>query len=504
VVCLEQGEWYPPEERPKAFADWEVRDLRAWSPAVSVRRSPADYPVESAGPDHVEVLMVPAVGGSTVAYGGHFWRLSPTDFRLAEREGFGVDWPISYDDLAPYYTLNERITGVSGLPGDPTGPRRAESLHPPLPLGPAGERFAAAFERLGWAWWIQDQAIVSREHAGRPACTNRGFCRLGCPPGSLSTADLTYWPRALEAGVDLRVRSTVRELLVGRDGRARGALYHDGSGRLHEAHARVVVLAANGIGTPRLLLLSRSTSHPDGLANSSGLVGRNLMLHVSAYAFARFEEQIDGWLGPFGVAIASREFAETDAESGFQRGHIISVLRGGAPLMTALARAPWGVGHHAALERHLGHEVGVWICGDDAPEPENRVELDEAHRDVYDLPGARLHYRLSPNSEAMAAKAIERVRALCDAAGAVDVTVDYGPRPVIGWHLMGTARMGADPESSVVDATHRTHDVPNLYLVDGSSMPTGGCVNPTNTIQALALRAADAVWQARRDWSLPA
>jgi choline dehydrogenase-like flavoprotein len=503
VVCLEQGDWYPPSERPKAFPDWELRDRRAWSPRVADRASPYDYPVTSTGDDFVDVLMVPAVGGSTVAYGGHFWRLLPSDFGLGSAEGFGVDWPISYEELAPYYTLNERVTGVSGLAGDPTGPARAPSLHPPLPIGPSGDRFARAFERLGWAWWPQDQAIVSRPHAGRPPCTNLGFCRLGCPPGSLSTADLTYWPRALEAGVELRPRSTVAELVLARDGRVAGAVYYDGSGRLHEARARVAIVCANGIGTPRLLLMSRSPAHPDGLANSSGLVGRNLMLHVSAYAFARFDEQIDGWQGPFGVAIASRQFAETDPASGFRRGHIISVLRGGAPVMTALARAPWGNGHHEVLERHLGHDVGIWVCGDDEPEAHNRVELDEARRDVFGLPGVNVYYRLSANSEAIAAKGIERVRALSDAAGAADVTVDYGPRPVIGWHLMGTARMGDDPASSVVDAGNRAHDVPNLFLVDGSSMPTGGCVNPTNTIQALALRAADSVWSGRRDWSQP-
>jgi choline dehydrogenase-like flavoprotein len=503
VVCLEQGEWYPPEERPKAFPDWEIRDRRAWSPRLADRSSPCEFPVTSAGDDLVDVMTVSAVGGSTVAYGGHFWRLSPTDFGLHESEEFGVDWPIGYDDLAPYYTLNERIMGVSGLAGDPTGPPRAPSLHPPLPIGPSGDRFAAAFERLGWTWWIQDQAIVSRPHAGRPACLNRGFCRLGCPQGSLSTADVSYWPRALAAGVELRTRSTVRELVAGRNGLVRGALYHDAGGRLHEVGARVVVVCANGIGTPRLLLASRPPGHPDGLANSNGLVGRNLMLHVSAYAFARFEERIDSWQGPFGVALASREFSETDPSAGFQRGHIISVLRGGSPLMTALARAPWGAAHHETLERHLGHDVGVWICGDDAPEPDNRVELDEERRDAFGIPGVRLHYRLSPNSEALAAKAIERVGTLCEAAGAAEVTVDYGPRPVIGWHLMGTARMGQDPASSVIDAGHRTHDVPNLFLADGSSMPTGGCVNPTNTIQALALRAADAIWEARREWSDP-
>jgi choline dehydrogenase-like flavoprotein len=504
VVCLEQGEWYPPQERPKAFPDWEVRDLRAWSPRVAARSSPSDYPVTSVGEDLVDILMVPAVGGSTVAYGGHFWRLSPSDFELGTVEGYGVDWPISYAELAPYYTLNERITGVSGLAGDPTGPARAPSLQPPLPLGPAGERFADAFDRLGWAWWPQDQAIISQPHAGRAPCTNRGFCRLGCPTGSLSSADLTYWPRALEAGVELRTRCTVAELVLDRDGRAAGAVYYDGAGRLHEARARVVVVCANGLGTPRLLLMSRPRGHPDGLANSSGLVGRNLMLHVSAYAFARFDDRIDGWQGPFGVAVTSREFAETDSESGFQRGHIISVCRGGAPLMTALARAPWGPGHHEALERHLGHDVGIWVCGDDAPEPHNRIELDEARGDVFGLPGIHVRYRLSPNSEALASKAVERVRSLCDAAGAAEVVVDYGPRPVIGWHLMGTARMGHDRAASVVDATNRTHDIPNLYLVDGSSMPTGGCVNPTNTIQALALRTADSIWQARREWEEPA
>jgi choline dehydrogenase-like flavoprotein len=500
VLCLEQGPWYPPEERPKAFPDWEVRDRRFSSPLVDVRAAPCDYPVRSAGDDQVLTMMYSAVGGSTVGYGGHFWRLSPTDFGLGSSEAFGVDWPIGYDELAPYYTLNERITGVSGLAGDPTGPPRAPSLHPPLPIGSVGERFAAAFERLGWRWWVPDQAIVSRPHAGRPACTNRGFCRLGCPQGSLSTADVTYWPRALAAGVELRTGCAAFELLTAPDGRVRGALYHDTAGRTHEVRGRVVAVCANGIGTPRLLLMSRPPGRPDGLANSSGLVGRNLMLHVSAYAFARFEERLDTWKGPFGVTVASREFGETDPDSGFQRGHIVSVLRGGAPLMTAAARAPWGPEHHTALERYLGHEVGIWICGDDPPEAHNRVELDGELRDAHGHPGVSLHYRLSANSEELCARALERVRALADAAGAAELRVDYGPRPVIGWHLMGTARMGVDPSTSVVDAHHRAHDVPNLFLVDGSSMPTGGCVNPTNTIQALALRAADGIWASRREW----
>jgi choline dehydrogenase-like flavoprotein len=497
VLCLEQGDWIAGDELPKAHADWDARARHCWNPSPVKRRAAHDYPVTSVGEDPVDVYIYNAVGGSAIGYGGHFWRLNPSDFRAATLDSFGVDWPIGYDDLAPYYDLNERELGVSGLAGDPTAPARTAPPLPPADLGRLGRRWIDGFERLGWYWWPQDQAIVTRPYRGRGVCTNRGFCTLGCPSGALSTPQVTYWPTALRHGARLYTRARVREITVGRDGRATGALYYDREGHLHEARARVVAVCANGLGTPRLLLMSRSHAHPDGLANSSGLVGRNLMVHVQSVAIGRFDEHLDTFKGARGSVIGSRQFYETDAGRGFARGFIVSAMRGNSPLNIALGAAPWGSEHHRAVERTVGHDAAVWVCGDDAPEECNRVELDHDRLDAWGLPGARTHYRLSANSTRLGTFAIARARELLEACGAREV-VDTGLSPVLGWHLLGTARMGTDPAASVVDADNRAHDVDNLYLVDGSAMPTGGAVNPTNTIQALALRAADHIWSRRR------
>jgi choline dehydrogenase-like flavoprotein len=499
VLCLEQGDWIEPSQRPKASVDWEVRGRRWWHPSPAVRRGTADYPVASRGEDPIDVYMYSAVGGSAIGYGGHFWRFQPSDFRTRSLDGFGVDWPITYEDLAPYYALNETIMGTSGLRGDPTGPPRDNAPLPPLPVGKLGRRWIAGFERLGWYWWVQEQAIVSQDYDGRPACKNRGFCTLGCPDGSLSTPDVTYWPRALRAGAELRVQARVREIALRPDGRVRGALYYGPDGALHEARARVVVLCCNGIGTPRLLLMSTSSRHPHGLANSSGLVGANLMVHVQSVALGRFEEDVEAYKGARGSVVASRHFYETDPANDFVRGFIISAMRGNSPLNVALGSAPWGPGHHAALERTLAHEGAVWICGDDPPEAHNRVELDWQALDDFGLPGVRTSYRLADNSQRLGVAAIRRAREFLDACGATEIR-DTGLSPVLGWHLLGTARMGDDPATSVVDAENRAHDAANLFIVDSSSFPTGGAVNPTNTIQALALRAADAIWARRAEW----
>jgi choline dehydrogenase-like flavoprotein len=162
--------------------------------------------------------------------------------------------------------------------------------------------------------------------------------------------------------------------------------------------------------------------------------------------------------------------------------------------------APWGRDHHAVMERHLNHEGSIWACGDDEPEEHNRVELDWASIDADGMPGVRTHYSLSDNSRRMGAQMVKRATELALASGAVDVR-DFGFETILGWHLLGTARMGDDPATSVVDANNRAHDVPNLYCVDGSSFPTGGAVNPTNTVQALALRAADRIYKERRTWN---
>jgi choline dehydrogenase-like flavoprotein len=238
--------------------------------------------------------------------------------------------------------------------------------------------------------------------------------------------------------------------------------------------------------------MSTSARFPDGLANRSGMVGKNLMTHVQTMVIGRFEDRVDAHQGAWGGAVASRQFYDGDPEGDFKRGFMMAAMRGYPPLTTALQVAPWGADHHEALERHLNHEGVIWVCGDDEPELTNQVTLDWENTDAYGLPGVVTDYTLSENSQAMSTQMVRRATQLCEAAGA-DSVRDLGFDTLLGWHLLGTVRMGDDPETSVVDADHRAHDVPNLYVVDGSSFPTGAAVNPTNTVQALALRAADRI-----------
>jgi len=246
--------------------------------------------------------------------------------------------------------------------------------------------------------------------------------------------------------------------------------------------------------------MSASASHPDGLANSSGLVGKNLMTHVQSFAVGKFDEAVDGWQGTWGGTVSTRQFYETDPSRDYVRGFIMSGCRGWSPLNLALQVAPWGSGHHDALDERINHEIVMYLCGEDLPEEANRVELDWEHQDRFGLPGVRTHYALGDNSRRLGTDMIAHGHQVLDAAGASSVR-DFGLSPIWGWHLLGTARMGIDPRTSVVDGSNQAHDVPNLFVVDGSSMPTSAAVNPTHTIQAVALRAADKIWEKRRDWT---
>jgi choline dehydrogenase-like flavoprotein len=499
VLVLEQGDWVASEDIPKRHADWQVRARRYWMPSAARRGWAADYPVRNLGGNPVDSFVYAAVGGSVTGWGGAMWRFVPSDFRAETLDGFGRDWPIGYDDLAPYYAINEAEMGIAGLAGDPTAPDIDALPLPPVSMGTMGDRWMDGFERLGWYWWPQSQAIASRDYRGRPACTNLGHCTFGCPTGSLATPANTYWPAALQGGVRLQTGARVREVTTDTRGRATGVLYHGADGAVHRATAPVVVLACNGLGTPRLLLMSASPAFPDGLANSSGLVGRNLMVHVQTIVCGRFPERTGADHGPWGATATTRHFYETDTSRGFKRGFIITAMRGFTPLDTALQTAGWGEDHHAKLEHHLNHEAICWVSGDDEPEPHNRVELDREHVDAAGLPGVVTHYTLSENSRRIGEEAVARATELCYAAGAESVR-SPGFGSLMGWHLLGTARMGSDPSDSVVDAWHACHDVPNLFVVDGSAMTTGASVNPTHTVQAMALRAADGIWDRRADF----
>jgi|TARA_Y100000310_G_scaffold321212_1_gene378557 choline dehydrogenase-like flavoprotein len=492
IVCLEQGDWMKPSEYPSAGREWETRQDYAIGP--NRRKLPADYPVNDTG-SPISVANFNAVGGATILYAGHFPRFHPGDFRIKTLDGVADDWPIDYATLEPYYAENDRMMGISGLAGDPAYPPK-EPLMPPVPLGKAGETLAGGFNSLGWHWWPSDSAVATEQYDGRDKCINLGSCTSGCAQGAKASTDITYWPHAIRAGVEVRTRCRVRSVEVNDKGMATGVTYYDANGVEQMQEAQIVVMACNGVGTPRILLNSRSNQFPDGLSNSSGMVGKNMMFHPYASVQGVFDEPQDGYRGP-GNCIWSQEFYETDRSRGFVRGYTMEITRGRGPIATAMTgiysgRVPWGVDHHRSYRDLYNRITGMVMICEDLPELHNTVTLDPELVDGDGIPAPKIDYRLSENSRKMLDHALEKGEQVLRAAGAKDI-ISEAPIAVGGWHLMGTARMGTDPATSVVNEWGRSHDVRNLFIVDGSIFVTSAGVNPTSTIQALALYIADSM-----------
>ncbi len=252
ILCLEQGDWMDPAKYPGVANDWELSQLGDFALSPNARGRREDYPINDAN-SPIAVSNFNAVGGSTILYAAHFPRFRPGDFRVETLDGVADDWPLDYQRLEPYYDLNARMMGVSGVAGDPAYPPKELPL-PPLPLGKVGETLARGFNRLGWHWWPSDSAILSEDYEGRAKCINAGTCLLGCAQGAKASTDITYWPVALRQGVTLKTRCRVREITVAENGMADGVIYYDPDGVERKQKAEVVVLACNGIGTPRLLL----------------------------------------------------------------------------------------------------------------------------------------------------------------------------------------------------------------------------------------------------------
>ena len=488
VVCLEQGGWVAEDAFPTSDADAQIHLQTDFHPDPGFRGLPADYPVnETETP--IAPLMYNAVGGSLIHWGAHFPRFHPSDFRVKTLEGVAEDWPVTYEELEPYYDENDRMMGVSGLMGDPAYPEKPERPCPPLSIRNSGELLAKALDKLGWHWWASDTAVSSVSYDGRDPDMG-GFLR------SFASADLNYWPAALKGGARLEIHARVREILVDESGNATGVLYYQ-DGELKEQKAKVVVLACNGIGTARLLLNSTSAIFPNGLANSSGLVGKGLMHHPVGSVLGVFDEWLgteDG--GPRGSTMLSQEFYETNPDHDFIRGYELQILSyGNAPLAAALGglmgqKVAWGEDHHDEFKQRFGHSVGIAIMSEDLPEEHNMVTLDSEMADSDGIPAPKINYTVSENTAKMLEHGVARATEIMEAAGATKVFSSTLRRNA-GWHLLGTARMGEDPETSVVDRWGRTHDVSNLFIIDGSIFTTSACVNPTPTIQALALRTAD-------------
>jgi choline dehydrogenase-like flavoprotein len=506
VVCLEQGGWPDRSLYRGDQADWELVAAKQMAFSPNVRANPADYPIVDDDSD-AGMLMYNAVGGSTIVYNAVFPRLLPTDFRVRSLDGVADDWPVSYEELLPYYRESERQFAVSGLVGDPAYPDEDHDLPlPPLPLGNHGLRMARAHNELGWHWWPQPNAIPSQRYGGLNACAQRGTCTAGCPEGAKATVDVTHWPEALRLGVDLRTGARVTRVVTGADGLATGAEYLDREGVLHFQAADVCILAANAVGTARLLLMSAGAGHPDGLANSSGLVGRRLMVHPAARVLGFFDEHIDSWQGQAGGAITSLQFYDTAADRGFVRGAKWTLTPGGGPVRNALRimdQGGWGPAHHELFGAQFGHGATWSVFAEDLPEDRNRVTLEASRTDSDGLPAARISYKLSDNSRRLLEFNVDRAVESFQVARAHHVESEILPK-MPGWHAMGTARMGNDPGTSVVDRFGRSHDVPNLFVADASTFVTAGAVNPTNTLAALALRTVDHLLAGRRNQQVPA
>jgi choline dehydrogenase-like flavoprotein len=497
IVCLEQGDWQKPTDYPSNGRDWEARQLGDFHYNPNRRANRTDYPInEDDSP--IKIANFNGVGGGTILYNAHYPRFHPSDFRVRSLDGVADDWPIDYATLEPYYAENDRMTGVSGLAGDPAYPPK-QPMMPPNPLGRSGTTLARGLNKLGWHWWPSDSAVATTDYEGRAKCINLGHCMAGCAQGAKASSDITYWPAAIRAGVELRTRCRVKEITVNEHGMAKGVVYIDADGVERFEAAEVVILASNGIGTPRVLLNSRSGKFPNGLANSSGQVGRNLMFHPYARIWGYFDQPQDGYMGP-GNCIWSQEFYETDRSRGHVRGFTYEFSRGQqGPVMAAVAgmtegRIPWGAGHHDAHRKLFRHRTGMVAICEDLPEEHNRVTIDPVLKDPDGIPAPKITYRLSENSRRMLDFSVARATEILRAAGAYDIGSE-APLAAGGWHLMGTARMGKDPERSVVNEWGRSHDVKNLFVVDGSLFVTSAGVNPTCTIQALALYVADNIKQ---------
>ena len=426
------------------------------------------------------------VGGGSVHWAAFTPRFHPSDFRIHSQDGVGVDWPIAYDDLKPYYELLEREMPVAGpayFPwGDPHG-----YPYGPHPMGGVGDVLIDGCTALGIRVSAGGPvAITSGSHASRPHCIYRGFCLQGCKVGAKASTLVTHVPDGLAHGAEIRDHCMVARVNLGADGLVSGVTYFDPEGREVEQRAKVVIIAGYAIETPRLLLNSACPGHEGGLANSSGTVGRYLMAQAGNVIMGRFADPVRMYKAPPAHAL-TEEFYETDPRRDFARGFAVQTV-GPLPIafakQMAVAQGAWGWGLRRTMMDY-NHWAALGLLGEILPWADNRVELaDETDR--HGLRVAKVTFSLHDNDKQLIAFGRQKVEEIMHAAGAQEVVQEARFA-----HLVGAARMGRDPRESVVDGFGRTHDIPNLFICDGSILPTQGSANPGLTIQALAARTAD-------------
>jgi choline dehydrogenase-like flavoprotein len=505
VVVLEQG----PYRKASDFTHDELSvlvrgELHGGESEVHGQTFRDDASKTAVRPMRSPIRYARTVGGSSVHFTANFWRLRPVDFK--ERSLLGpisgtnfADWPITYEELEPYYTKVDWEIGVSGAPGPFDAPRSKPFPMPPMPIKSSGVLLERGAAKLGLHAQHEPHAILSQPHNGRAGCISCGYCMFyGCEAGAKSSTLAAMIPLAEASGnCEIRPDATVIRIDTDANGRASQVVYLDLNGVEQAQKAKAVVLSANGAESARLLLMSASTQNPDGLANSSGFVGRNLMHNCHAVANGVFEEPLNDYKG-VQVSRIIHDFYETDEQRGFYGGGGIDArpLFSATPIFHTMAGLDpdiprWGAKFKDTMAHDFTRQMSVVGSTTSLALDRNNITLDPESTDAWGRPAIRETYRDHPDDLAMAAFLRERAADLLDAAGAtkswrLPVTPTTG-----GEHLLGTCRMGDNPATSVVDSTHRSHDVPNLFICDGGSMVTSGRGQPTMTIMALAFRAAD-------------
>ena len=508
VVVLEQGGWgaygheqdYSKDELANRYPDPVDRLMSDPSTQRNTFRRNA---AENATPGGHNYGCV--VGGGTVTYGASSWRHLPWEFNEASTfgtmAGTGIaDWPISYAELEPYYTMAEWEIGIAGERVDTPfmAPMSKPFPLPPQPIKSSGALFKLAGARLGLTVVPNVAAIITQPYKGRGACINCGMCSgYGCQTKARSSSAVALLPDAVATNrCEIRANCYVREISVDHSGKVTGAVYFNKADNNREIFqkAKVVVLSANGTETPRLLLMSKSARFPNGLANSSGVVGKYLMSGNGGGASALFEHPLNEYKGCVtGAAIL--DYVPNDSRRGFYGGGRMTARGFTSPIEYGLGGvhdAPsWGAGYKKALIEQANRKMVIANFVSQMPIETNRVDLDPDVKDAWGLPAMRITSTSHENDLKAVAFFNEKSLEILKAAGAKEVWGQAVGDARGGAHSRGTCRMGNDAKSSVVNKFHRAHDVPNLFVVDGSSLVTGGRNHPTLTISALAFRAAE-------------
>lgn len=504
VVVLEQG----PYLRPYQFRHDEAGQFFGEGFTGSLRDHPHSFR-QSEDQEAAPAFFFPnlfyarCVGGSSIHFAANYWRFRDVDFRerslLGPIAGTGLaDWPVGYDELEPYYTRVDWEIGVSGVPGPDDPPRSRPYPVPPVHTKSSGVLMARGARALGLNPFPAPLAILSRPHDGRSGCIHCGFCwGYGCEVAAKSSTLASMIPQAEATGrCEIRAESVVHRIETNAAGRVTEVLYYDAAGAEQAQRARAVILCANGAETPRLLFLSESSRHPDGLANSSGLVGKYLMFNVNSGTWGVFEHPLNEYKGVVATQVVM-DFYDSDPSRGFYGGGGMDARFTIGPAFygifegTVPGEPTWGASFKRHLRETYSRSMMVATHSTSLPLEGNNITLDPELTDRWGRRAIRMTYRDHPDDLATARFLQGHAQAIVEAAGGRKVWKMPVAPSTVGAHLLGTCRMGDDPRTSVVDRYHRSHDVPNLFICDGSSLVTSGRGQPTMTIQALAFRAAE-------------